>query len=150
MGQSLCRNIVHIVFSTKYRQPFIVESVEQELFSYIGGICNNLGCKPIIVGGYGNHVHILCILSKRIPLMKLLEKVKANSSRWIKGKGVRFRNFYWQEGYAAFSVWPSDVATVVHYIATQEIHHRRIDYKTEYREYLDRHEIEYDEKYIWD
>lgn len=84
MGQSLVKNYLHIVFSTKYRQPFIYEPVEQELHAYLGGICKNLECHPIKIGGYIDHIHILCMLSKKIALMKLLEEVKSHSSKWMK------------------------------------------------------------------
>ncbi|MEP7195599.1 MAG: transposase [Saprospiraceae bacterium] len=87
----------------------INETVEEELFKYIGGICNNLECYANKIGGYKNHIHILCMLSKKIPLMKLLEEVKSHSSKWIKTKGSVFQNFYWQNGYGAFSVNPSEI-----------------------------------------
>ncbi len=73
MGQSLNKIYVHLVFSTKHRQPLIADTIKEELFGYIGGICKNLECNPIQVGGYKDHVHILCLLSKKIALMDLLE-----------------------------------------------------------------------------
>jgi putative transposase len=94
MGQSLVKNYLHIVFSTKYRQNLIYPPVEQELHTYLGGVCNDLGCQSIIVGGYTDHVHILCRLSQKIALMKLLEEVKSHSSKWIKTKGIEYENFY--------------------------------------------------------
>src|SRR5690606_8399584 len=109
MGQSLVKNYIHIVFSTKHRKPLIRESVEKELYSYLGGICKRLECQVIIVGGYTDHIHILCMLSKKIALMKLLEELKSHSSKWIKTKGEAYTNFYWQDGYGAFSVNPSEV-----------------------------------------
>ena len=150
MGQSLVKNYVHIVFSTKYRQELITEIVEKELYAYIGGICQKLECYPIQVGGYTNHIHILCNLSKKIALMKLLEEVKAHSSKWIKTKGVEFENFYWQDGYGAFSVNPSEVDIVVRYIKNQKIHHKNQDFQNEYRTFLKKYEVEYDERYVWD
>ena len=84
MGQSLVKNYVHIVFSTKHRKPLIHQSVETELHSYLGGICNKLGCQVIKVGGYTDHIDILCMLSKKITLVKLLEELKSHSPRWIK------------------------------------------------------------------
>ena len=95
MGQSLVRNYIHIVFSTKYREHLIDQEIEKELHSYLGGICNKLDCQVIIVGGYTNHIHILCMLSKKIALMKLIEDIKSNSSKWIKSKGEKYANFYW-------------------------------------------------------
>lgn len=81
MGQSLVKNYIHIVFSTKYRQPLIKPGIEEELYRYLGGICSKLECNPVQIGGYTDHVHILCMLSKKIPLMKLLEELKAHSSK---------------------------------------------------------------------
>ena len=86
MGQSLNKIYVHLVFSTKHRNPLITDSIKDELFNYLGGICKNLECNPIQVGGYKDHVHILCLLSKKITLMKLLEEIKSHSSKWIKTK----------------------------------------------------------------
>ncbi len=93
MPQSLVKNYVHIIYSTKNRQPFIDKEIRNELFSYIGGICRNLQCNPIIVGGYTDHVHLLCLLSQKFPLMKLLEETKSHSSKWIKTKGTNIQIF---------------------------------------------------------
>lgn len=150
MGQSLVKNYVHIVFSTKYRQPLIRSPYEEELHSYLGGICKNLECPPIIVGGYTDHVHILCRLSQKIPLMKLLEEVKSHSSKWIKTKHESLRNFYWQNGYGAFSVNPAEVDRVVNYIANQHAHHGKKTFQQEYRSLLRKYEMEFDERYVWD
>jgi putative transposase len=150
MGQSLVKNYVHIVFSTKYRQPLIDEPIEPELYAYLGGICNELECQPIKIGGYTDHVHILCMLSKKIALMDLLEKVKSNSSKWIKTKGEPYKNFYWQNGYGAFSVNPRQVQVVINYIANQKVHHSKETYQDEYRGFLHKYKIEYDERYVWD
>ena len=150
MGQSLVKNYLHIVFSTKYRQPLIQESIEEELYSYLGGICNNLECHVIKVGGYTDHIHILCMLSKKVPLMKLLEELKSHSSKWIKSKGAAYSNFSWQNGYGAFSVNPSQVERVIQYIANQKEHHRKKAFKTEYLEFLEKNEVPFDERYVWD
>lgn len=150
MGQSLVKNYIHLVFSTKHRQPLIYPPVEAELHSYLGGICNNLECQAIKVGGYTDHVHILCMLSKKIALMKLVEEVKSHSSKWIKTKGECYENFYWQDGYGAFSVNPSEVEKVVAYIANQHAHHGKKDFQEEYRAFLKKYDTEYDERYVWD
>lgn len=149
MGQSLVKNYIHIVFSTKYRQPLIDESIEDELFSYLGGICNKLEYNVVIVGGYKDHIHILCMLSKKIALSKLMEELKAHSSKWIKTKGDAYKNFYWQDGYGAFSVNPSQVEVVINYIAKQKEHHGKKNFQDEYRAILDKYAIEYDERYVW-
>lgn len=150
MGQSLVRNIIHLVFSTKHRQPLIHQPIETELHAYLGGICNRLGCKIIIVGGYIDHIHILCMLSQKIALMKLVEEVKSHSSKWIKTKGVAYKNFYWQDGYGAFSVNPADMDRLIHYIANQHQHHKRKRFKNEYTSLLKKCKVEYDERYVWE
>ena len=150
MGQSLVKNFIHIIFSTKYRQPLILDEVSSELYSYIAGICRNLECYPLKVGGYIDHVHILCMLSKKIALMKLLEEVKSHSSKWIKTKGQIWSNFYWQDGYGAFSVNPAEVDVVRAYIENQVEHHRKKTFKEELLEILNEYDIEYDERYLWD
>ncbi len=150
MGQSLVKNYIHIVFSTKQRTPFIQPPYENELYSYLGGICKNMECHPIKIGGYKDHVHILCMLSKKTSLMKLLEEVKSHSSKWIKTKDEALKNFYWQDGYGAFSVNPSQVDTVIAYIANQHEHHRKITFQEEYRLFLKKYKVEYDERYVWE
>ena len=150
MGQSLACNYIHITFCTKGRFNLIDSNIEEELFSYIGGICKKLECNPIKVGGYQNHIHILCMLSKKIALIQLLEKIKANSSKWIKTKGNKYSNFYWQSGYGSFSVNPLAVNTVKNYIETQKEHHKTKTFQEEYLEYLNSYNVEYDERYVWD
>lgn len=150
MGQSLNKIYVHLVFSTKHRQPLIGDSIKEELFSYLGGICKNLECNPIQVGGHKDHVHILFLLSKKIALMDLIEKVKSNSSKWIKTKGIEFENFYWQNGYGAFSVNPTEIEIVKNYIINQEEHHQKKIFQEEFLAFLKKYNVEYDEKYVWD
>lgn len=150
MGQSLVNNYIHIIFSTKHRQPFITPPIDAELYSYIGGICKNLECTPIKIGGHLDHVHILCLLSKKVALVKLLEELKSHSSRWIKAKAESLKEFYWQDGYGAFSVNPSQVDVVTEYISKQHIHHAKTTYQEEYRAFLKKYKMEYDERYVWD
>ena len=121
-----------IVFDKVYNN-FINDEIEDDLFAYLGGICNSLDCIPIKVGGYRNHVHILCPLSKKRALVKLLEIVKANSSKWIKTKGEAFQDFYWQNGYGSFSVNLSQLQRVVDYIANQKQHHEKKSFEDECR-----------------
>jgi putative transposase len=150
MGQSLVKNYLHIIFSTKNRQTIIYPPVEAELHAYLGGICKSLECHVLKVGGYTDHIHILCMLSKKIALIKLLEELKSHSSKWIKTKGQGYENFYWQDGYGAFSVSPSGVDHVVSYIANQHEHHSKISFQEEFRKFLYDYQIEYDERYVWD
>jgi len=150
MGQSLIKNYLHIIFSTKHRQNLIYPPYENKLHAYLGGTCKSLECPVLAVGGHTDHIHILCNLSKNIALKVLLQKVKASSSRWMKTKHPEFKNFYWQDGYAAFSVNPKGVETVVRYIKTQHEHHRKQTFQKEHRSFLEKHNIEYDERYVWD
>lgn len=150
MPQSLIKNYIHIVFSTKNRAPTISRNIESELWAYLGGICKNMGCNPIIVGGYLNHVHILCLLSQKIALMKLIEELKSHSSKWMKTKGSEFVTFYWQNGYGAFSVNPTEIDKVKAYISDQAKHHARKAFEDEYRYFLNKYDVEFDERYVWD
>lgn len=150
MGQSLVKNYIHITFSTKNRTPLIYPPVQRELYSYIGAICREMDCLPIKIGGYSDHIHILCMLSKKIALMKLLEEVKSHSSKWLKTKDITLKNFYWQNGYGAFSVNPSEIDKVIAYIENQKEHHKKKTFQDEYRAFLKKYKVEYDERYVWD
>ena len=107
-------------------------------------------CYSVKIGGYTDHVHILCLLSKKITLMKLLEEVKSHSSKWMKTKGPELKNFYWQDGYGAFSVNPSQIDRVIAYIENQNEHHRKKTSQDEYRAFLKKYKVEFDERYVWD
>ena len=150
MPQSLSKDYLHIVFSTKNRKPLIKQEVEEELHKYLSGIARDLKSPVIAINSVEDHIHILCLLSRNITISKLLEELKKSSSKWIKTKGDAYKNFYWQNGYGAFSVSQSAINTVKKYIANQKEHHRKKTFKEEYVEFLERYEIEYDEKYIWD
>jgi REP element-mobilizing transposase RayT len=150
MSQSLAQIYVHIIFSTKNRIHLIDEDISDELYAYLGGACKALDCPPVKTGGYYDHVHILCKLSKKITLIKLLEEVKKPSSKWIKTKGSKYSNFYWQDGYAAFSVNPAEIDPVINYISHQKEHHRKVSFQEECRSFFQTYNIDYDERYVWD
>ncbi|HUH26732.1 IS200/IS605 family transposase [Gelidibacter sp.] len=150
MPQSIAYNYSHITFSTKDRFPFIDEEIQNELFQYIGGICKNMDFKPVIVGGYKDHIHILCVLSRKVALMKLIEEAKAHSSKWMKTKGEKYKNFYWQRGYGSFSVNPAEIDVVIRYIENQSEHHKKKTFQEEYLAFLKKYKVEYDERYLWD
>ena len=150
MAQTLVKNYLHIIFSTKNRKPLILPSIEMELYSYLGGVFGNLECFPQRVGGHLDHVHIACQLSKKIPLMSLLGELKSSSSSWIKSKGFEYENFYWQTGYGAFSISPSELDRVIAYIENQHLHHQKTSFQDEYRALFKKYKVEYDERYIWD
>ena len=150
MGQSLVINNLHIVFATKHRKPMIFPPHEEALHAYLGGICKKLECPPIIIGGYTNHIHILCSLSKKIPLMKLVEELKSHSSAWMKSQNNELKSFFWQDGYGAFSVNPTHMDALIRYIRNQHAHHNKKEFQEEYRETLIKHNVSYDERYVWD
>lgn len=150
MSQSLVQNYLHIVFSTKHRQSFILPQFEDELYDYLGGTCKKLDCQPIKVGGHVDHVHILCKLSKKLALMTLLEEVKKNSSKWMKTRDSFLRDFYWQNGYGAFSITADDVDRVAAYIANQRAHHSSKTFQDEFRLILKKYKVDFDERYVWD
>jgi putative transposase len=150
MSQSLSKVYVHITFSTKNHQPYIDDTIEISLFEYIGGICKGLDCNPVKIGGHHDHVHILCLLSRKTAQMKLLEEIKKQSSKWIKTKGKIYSDFYWQDGYGIFSVNPSETDVVVAYLANQHKHHKKITFKDEFRAFLKKYKVDYDERYVWD
>lgn len=150
MPQSLAKVYLHIVFSTKNRQPLISPDIENELHKYIGGILTGVNCPPIKIYGTEDHVHILCLLSRTITMSKLLEEIKKASSKWIKSKDEKFKKFYWQNGYGVFSVSQSNVKEVESYIERQKEHHKRYSFQEEFIKLLKKYRIEYDERYIWD
>jgi len=150
MPQSLAKVLVHIIFSTKQRRPLIQPGVVRDLNAYVGGALSNLGCQPIAVNSMPDHTHILCRLSRNHALAKVIEEVKKTSSKWVKTKAPGLGDFYWQAGYGAFSVSQSNVEAVRQYILDQEQHHRKRSFQDEFRAFLKRHDIEYDERYIWD
>lgn len=150
MPQSLSKILLHIVFSTKNRQQLIRPEIEDELFAYMAAICNDHHCHAHKIGGVADHVHIACNLARTIAVSELLEEIKKSSSKWIKTKGNAYQNFFWQNGYGAFSLGMSQLPTVIKYIENQRKHHRQKTFQEEYREFLKKYKIEYDEKYVWD
>ena len=150
MPQSLVKNYVHLVWSTKNRVPLIDKKIKEELYAYMAGISNKLESKVIQIGGIEDHVHILCKLSRKIAMMKLVEEIKSHSSKWIKSKGVSYQNFYWQNGYGGFSVNPKEIDIVINYIKNQEEHHKKRTFQEEYRMFLNQYKMEFDERYVWD
>ena len=150
MPQSLSQVLLHIIFSTKNRYPFIDEGIAPELYDYLGGTCLQLGCQPLKVGGHLDHVHISCALSRTLAIMDLLKKVKQESSKWMKTKGSEYVGFYWQDGYAAFSFSLKEASRIVHYIENQKSHHRFMNFQDECRGLFQKYGIEWDERYVWD
>jgi len=151
MAQSLVQIYLHTVFSTKNRHPFLKNKETRErLHAYLAGICRNLDCPALIIGGIEDHVHLLTRHSKNISVADFLRELKRDSSKWIKTSGTDFKRFSWQNGYGSFSVSPSHVPAVEKYIEGQEGHHRRETYQDEYRRLCRKYGVEIDERYVWD
>ena len=150
MPQSLSKMVVHLTFSTKDRRPLITPDVRDELSAYLGGTLREMDCPSLAIGVVADHVHVLFVLSRKHSLAEVVEQIKKSSSKWIKGKGNAFSDFYWQRGYGAFSVSQSMIDDTKAYIASQEEHHRKTTFQEEYRAFLKRHGIDFDERYAWD
>jgi REP element-mobilizing transposase RayT len=150
MPQSLASVLVHLVFSTKNRQPLLRPEIEPELHPYLATVFRSLECPTLTINGTQDHVHILFRLGRKIALANVVEEIKTSSSKWIKTKGPAYRGFHWQNGYGAFSIGQSGVEALKRYIANQKEHHRKKTFQEEFRAFLARYHIEYDERYVWD
>ena len=150
MPQSLSSVLIHLVFSTKNREPFLLPAVEAELHPYMATIFRDHDSPSLIIDGTTDHVHMLFALGRTITIADVVEEVKTGSSKWVKTKGREFRNFHWQRGYGAFSIGQSNVGELKRYIRNQKQHHRRVTFEDEYRAFLKRYEIGFDERYVWD
>jgi REP element-mobilizing transposase RayT len=150
MPQSLAKILVHLIFSTKNRERILDDTVRPELHKYLAMILKEFDSPAILINSVEDHVHILFSNSKNHALIKIVEELKKNSSKWIKTKSGQCAGFHWQNGYGAFSVSQSNAKTVEEYIANQGEHHRRKTFQEEYREFLNKYEMVFDERYVWD
>ena len=170
MPQSLSKVILHIIFSTKNREPWLESDLRPRMHAYLATLCRDLGAELVRVGGVADHVHIVTTLPRTVSQAQLIEEIKKASSKWIKtrrslsrfflaagiwrlfgeSESARYRGFFWQRGYGAFSVSSSQFEAVLQYIETQPEHHRTRTFQEEYRELLRRHGIDFDEQDVWD
>ena len=120
------------------------------MHAYLATICRDVGGEIVHVGGVADHVHIITTLPRTLSHAQLVEKIKKTSSKWIKSLDARYRGFFWQRGYGAFSVTRRRVGSVVEYVNKQREHHRRETFQEEYRELLRKHRVDFDERYVWD
>ena len=150
MGHTYTNLNYHLVFSTKDRQPLITKSTQPKLYAYIGGIIREMKGEMLAIGGVEDHVHILCRLGTAVSLADALRQIKGSSSRWANEKLELDGKFAWQTGYGAFSVSQSKTASVERYISEQDDHHRKRGFKEELLDFLQRHGVGYDERYLWD
>jgi REP element-mobilizing transposase RayT len=150
MGHTYTNLLTHLIFSTKDRAPSLTPDLKPRLFAYMGGIIRELNGTALIVNGPTDHVHILAMLSPKSGISETVGKVKANSSGWVHREFPNHRTFAWQTGYAAFNVSHSGRQAVFDYIAGQEQHHRTVSFKEELIAFLKKHEIQYDECYVFE
>ena len=151
MPQSLVCVYLHLVFSTKHRHPFLKDvEFRDRTHRYLAGTCKNLGCGAIMVGGVGDHVHILARLGKAIDIAGLIRDLKRDSSKWVKAEQLSLADFHWQQGYGAFSISPAHVDALKAYIGHQEEHHREETFQEEFRRLCENYDLEIDERYVWE
>jgi REP element-mobilizing transposase RayT len=150
MPHSFASQLLHCVFSAKGRQKIITPDLSFRLWPYLGGIARENNMKALSVGGTEDHVHLLLSLPATLSIAKAMQLLKGGSSKWVHDTFAEHHAFAWQTGYGAFSIGISDVNRTLAYIEDQQAHHRRRDFTQEFLAFLKKHEMEYDEQYIWD
>jgi len=150
MPHTFVNSLHHCVFSTKERRPLITSKLQPRLFQYIGGIARENKIKLLAAGGVDDHIHLLISMPPTINISKAMQLIKGGSSKWLHETFPEHRLFEWQQGYGAFSIGVGDVERTINYINNQGEHHRKMDFKTEFRAFLKKHGIEYDERFIFD
>ena len=150
MPQSLANLYVHLIFSTKERTAYLTPAVRPDLHAYLATVLANLNSPAVLINSMPDHVHVLFNMGRTVTLAQVVEDVKKSSSKWIKTQSAALTDFAWQAGYGAFSVSESNVPKVANYIRNQEEHHRVKTFQEEYREFLAKHRVPFDERYVWD
>lgn len=149
MAHSYTHILIHYIFSTKNREKIITTELQERLWSYMGGIARENNMKALAIGGIEDHVHLLISLPPTSSVSKAIQLIKGGSSKWVHDTFPNLKYFKWQEGYGAFSVSISHIADTVAYIKRQKDHHRKKTFQEEYIAFLKKHEIDYDERYVW-
>ncbi len=150
MPQSLAQILVHLVFSTKNREASLGDDIRDELHAYIGGIVENQKGTLLKAGSVADHIHLLITHPRTCAPSELVQEIKTGSSKWLKTKAARYADFHWQSGYGIFSISPSHRLALERYIAGQAEHHRVVTFQEEYRRFLEKYSIQFDERYVWD
>lgn len=150
MPQSLAKCYVHLVFSTKNRERAVLDEVRPDLHDYMGGTLKGLDCIPVEINSEPDHAHVLFLLARTRSMSDVVGGLKKSATDWLKARGSAYLGFHWQAGYGAFSVSQSAVVEVREYIRTQREHHRVITFQEEYRAFLRKYQLEFDERYVWD
>jgi putative transposase len=150
VAQSLAKIYIHLIFSTKNRERLLRDDIRPGLYAYIGGILRDLDSPALEIMGEPEHMHILFLLSRTQTISDVVGQVKRGSSAWLKTKQPSYHQFHWQNGFGALSVSQSAVEEVREYIRNQREHHKRVTFQDEFRAFLQRYEVEFDEQYVWD
>jgi len=150
MPQSLSQLYAHLIFSTKDRFPFLKDDIRERVHGYLATVLRDMGSPFVVVGGVDDHIHILFDMGRIHPAKDFVEQVKRESSKFVKTLRPNLGKFYWQSGYGIFSVSPTHRESVVLYVNNQEEHHLKTSFQDEYRDFLNRYGIEFDEQYVWD
>jgi putative transposase len=150
MPQSLAKLYVHLIFSTKQREPVLARELGPDLHAYVGGILKEHDSIPIEINSQPDHAHVLFLLGRTAALSNTVGQLKQGSTLWLRQQHPALRDFHWQNGYGAFSVSQSNVDEVRRYIQDQQEHHRQRTFQDEFRAFLTRHGVAYDERYVWD
>ncbi len=140
----------HFVYSTKHRAPYLTQDIEQRVWAYTGGVARKHGMIALQVGGFDDHIHALVSAPPTLSPSQIAQYLKGDSSKWIHETFPELQQtFAWQQGYGAFTVSKSGLDAVVKYIQRQREHHQQRNFQEEYRDFLQRHGVEYDEQYVW-
>ena len=150
MPQSLAKIYIHLIFATKNRGCVLPDDLRPDLHAYMGGTLNGLGCSGIEINTEPDHAHLLFAMTRTETLSDVVGQVKKSANDWLRTRGPQFADFHWQGGYGAFSVSQSAVEELRTYIRNQREHHRKVSFQEEFRTFLKRYEIEFDERYVWD
>jgi REP element-mobilizing transposase RayT len=150
MPQSLSLVIVHVIFSTKDREPWIDPSMRPRLHAYLATVARDMGCEAYRVGGVADHVPLALTLPRTVTQSDLVKHLKTVSNHWLGNQAQHYAGFAWQRGYGIFSIGKSQLGDLVKYIDDQESHHKRRTFQDEFREFLKRYDVHYDEAYVWD
>ena len=149
MSQGIVKTYLHIVFSTRKREPLIDRENESPLFNYVNGVCRSLRCWPVQIGGHRDHIHILCHLHKDVHPTELIDQIKIASVKWMRSKFDSSKNFSWQQGFACLSVSEGELPIVSHYIENQREHHASLTFEAELRRLVVENDIQVDEHSMW-
>lgn len=150
MPQSLSNILIHLIWSTKGRHPWLEPGIREKTHAFLAGAVRQCDCEAYRVGGVADHVHLAVRLSRTVSVSDLVKEIKTASSKWAKTQDAARHDFAWQQGYGAFSLGMSQKDALLHYIDTQEEHHRTRTFQDEYRAFLAKYGIDYDERYVWD